>query len=557
MLKQLLPVLLMLATGTAMAQSIDETRKFLYYDRLTSAESTIKQVIEKDADNTEAYYWLFITKLQQGDTAAAQQALDKVQQLKAANEKLKVDPVVEAGQVHLLMIQGKKAEAQTKSEELVKDTKGKNVDVLKALARAQTEAKQGEGNYDYAIELLEKAQNRAKKDPEVPMLLGDAWRRKGDGGKAVSSYQQAIALDANYARANYAIGRIYVTQNNQSVYVKHFTDAINQDDKFAPAYYELYYHYYFRDVNEAKEYLDKYIANTDKTVDNDYMMVDLLYVSQKNKEAIAMANDLLQKQGETAKPRLYKLIAYSYAADGDSTKALDYINTYFSKEKPENYVAKDYSLKADLINNNDSASREEAIVLLQKAIELDTLAENKAGYMKQVADMYKLQGNRSQEAYWLGKVYETRKDPSNLDIYYWGLAHYAAKEYPQADSAFAIYTEKYPDHLHGYLWRAKSTALIDTTMENGLAIPHYQKVIEIASADSVTNKSVLIQAYGYLGSYSANVKKDYPVAVENFEKILQLDPGNSDATRYIGILKKWIENGNEASASSANSQTGN
>jgi hypothetical protein len=456
------------------------------------------------------------------------------------------------------MINGNKAEAQTKSDELIKETKGKNAEVLKALARAQTDAKQGEGNYDYALELLDKAQKRSKKDPGIPMLMGDAWRRKGDGGKAVSSYQAAIALDPNYARANYAIGRIYLTQGNQSVYVKHFTDAINQDANFAPAYYELYYHYYFRDVNEAKNYLEKYIAHTDKTIDNDYMLVDLLYVSQKNKEAIEMANGLLQKQGDSAKARLYKLIAYSYAAMGDSANALKHINTYFSKEKPGNYVAKDYALKADLINNNnDSATRMESIALMEKAIELDTLADNKAGYMKQVADMYKLQGNRSQEANWLGKVFTTKKDPSNLDIYYWGLAHYAAKEYPQADSVFGIYTEKYPDHIHGYLWRAKSSAIIDSTMENGLALPYYSKVIEIADDDAATNKSLLIQAYGYLGAYQANVKKDFPVALENFEKILQLDPGNADAARYTGILKKWIANGNEASANSANSQTGN
>jgi hypothetical protein len=538
MLKQLL--LLLLIPGTALAQSLDEAKKYLYYDRLNSAGSILKQI-----NDNEAGYWLFITNLQQGDTTAAKQSLDQAKQ----------DPLVEAGRVHLLMINGNKAEAQTKSDELVKATKGKNAEVLKALAKAQIDAG---GNYDYALELLDKAQNRAKKDPEIPMLMGDAWRRKGDGGKAVSSYQQAITLEPNYARANYAIGRIYLTQNNQSIYVKHFTDAINQDPAFAPAYYELYYHYYFRDVNEAKNYLDKYIANTDKTLDNDYMMVDLLYVSQKNKEAIDMATGLLQKQGDNAKPRLYKLIAYSYAANGDSAKALEYINTYFNKEKPANYVAKDFALKADLINNNnDSAARRESITLLEKAIELDTLANNKAGYMKQVADLYKQQGNRSKEAYWLGKVFESKKDASNLDIYYWGLAHYAAKEYPQADSVFGIYSEKYPDHIHGYLWRAKSNAIIDSTMENGLALPYYHKVIEIASADSVTNKSLLIQAYGYLGSYQANIKKDYPVAVENFQKILQLDPANADATRYVGILKKWIENGNEASTGSANSQTGN
>jgi lipopolysaccharide biosynthesis regulator YciM len=552
MLKQLLFVLLSITTGTAMAQSIDEAQQFLYYDRLNSAEATVKQVIQKDPNNTEAYYWLFQTKLQQGDTAAAKQVLNDVYKLQQANDKLKIDPLFEAARVHMYVINGNKTEAQTKSEEVVKDTKGKNAEVLKALAKAQIDAKQGEGNYDYALELLDKAAKREKKDPGIFKLMGDAWRRKGDGGNAVSFYQQAIAADPSYARANYDIGKIYVTQNNQSIYVKHFTDAIKQDPAFSPAYYELYYHYYFRDVNEAKNYLDKYIANSDKTVDNDYMLVDLLYVSRKNQEAIDMANKLLQQQGSTAKPRLYKLIAYSYAAMGDSTKALEHINTYFEKEKPNNYVAKDYALKADLIDNKkDSAANQEAITLWEKAIVLDTLPANKVDYMKQVANMYKQQGERSREAYWLGKVFETKKDPSNLDLYYWGLAHYAAAEYKQADTVFGLYSEKYPDHLHGYLWRAKANAVIDSTMENGLALPYYTKVIELADDDAKTNKSILIQAYGYIGAYQANVKKDFPVALENFEKILQLDPGNADATKYIGILKKWIQTGSETTKASS------
>ena len=74
-------------------------------------------------------------------------------------------------------------------------------------------------------------------------------------------------------------------------------------------------------------------------------------------------------------------------------------------------------------------------------------------------------------------------------------------------------------------------------MENGLALPYYSKVIEIADDDAATNRSLLIQAYGYLGAYQANVKKDFPVALENFEKILQLDPGNADATRYTALIQ--------------------
>ena len=63
---------------------------------------------------------------------------------------------------------------------------------------------------------------------------------------------------------------------------------------------------------------------------------------------------------------------------------------------------------------------------------------------------------------------------------------------------------------------ARSNTVIDSTMENGLAIPHYQKVIEIAQKDTTnkTNRKFLMEAYGYIAAYEANIEKDYDDAIE-------------------------------------------
>jgi tetratricopeptide (TPR) repeat protein len=203
-------------------------------------------------------------------------------------------------------------------------------------------------------------------------------------------------------------------------------------------------------------------------------------------------------------------------------------------------VAKDFELKANLLAKFPGNS-DEVVASLQRAIEMDTVKANKVEYASQAAKFYKNLGDKSNEAKWLGRVYQLKEDPSNIDLYYWGVAHYSAEEYQKADSVFSVYTEKHPEHIQGFYWRAKSNALIDSTMENGLAVPYYEKVIEMASADTVQNKSLLIQAYGYIGAYQANVKKDYDTALTNFDKILQLDAGNTDAIRYRDILLKWVQ----------------
>ncbi|MBK5271323.1 MAG: tetratricopeptide repeat protein, partial [Bacteroidia bacterium] len=74
----------------------------------------------------------------------------------------------------------------------------------------------------------------------------------------------------------------------------------------------------------------------------------------------------------------------------------------------------------------------------------------------------------------------------------------------------------------------------------GLAVPHYQKLIELFEKDTLNpmNRKHLIEAYGYLAAYESNSQKDYQEAIGYFEKLLALDPNNSDAKRYVEILKK-------------------
>ncbi|HYF33539.1 MAG TPA: tetratricopeptide repeat protein [Chitinophagaceae bacterium] len=518
----------------AMAQTLEDGKKFMYYDRWQSAARTFEELIRREPIDMEPRYWMVQLLLKQDKTAEARQALQAAQQQVVTKEH----PLLKVANGAVLLHENQATEAAQQFEDALKDTRERDPEVLLAIVRAHLDAKQT--NYPYLLELLEKAQKRDKNNPEVYDLEGDVHRRMGDGGKAVQAYSAALQKNSGYAKSLYNIGKIYLTQQNAEMFLKYFTEAVQKDPAYTPALYELYYYYYFRDVNLAKDYLDRYIANRDASVENEYMLTDLLYVSSKHQEALNKAKQLLQQEGAAAPARLYKLVAYSYEALGDSTNALAYIDQYFQRAHDTSLVAKDFELRAALLQK--FAGREaEAITVLQKAIDMDTVAANKVEYMGDLATLYKKQGDRSKEAFWLGKLYETKADPSNLDLYYWGLAHYSAQEYKQADSVFGLYTEKYPDHIHGFYWRAKSNALIDTSMEQGLAVPYYQKVIEIAAAEPDKNKSLLIQAYGYAGAYEANVRKDFEAALVHFNKILELDPQNADAIRYSDILKKWVK----------------
>jgi hypothetical protein len=72
----------------------------------------------------------------------------------------------------------------------------------------------------------------------------------------------------------------------------------------------------------------------------------------------------------------------------------------------------------------------------------------------------------------------------------------------------------------------KSNAAIDTTGELGLAVPSYEKVIELAEkeVDKTKVKDQLMGSYKYFIEYYYNVKKDQAKALEYVDKGIALDP---------------------------------
>ncbi|WP_204352080.1 hypothetical protein, partial [Klebsiella pneumoniae] len=70
---------------------------------------------------------------------------------------------------------------------------------------------------------------------------------------------------------------IYLSQNNKEIFDQYFDKAIQADPNFPQVYYSLFDYYANRDVNKAKEYLDKYIANAEKDPKNDLYLAEYLF----------------------------------------------------------------------------------------------------------------------------------------------------------------------------------------------------------------------------------------------------------------------------------------
>lgn len=525
------------------AQNIGQGYQQLYYERYQSAANTFNTILQQQPNNAEALYGLVKAAILQDD-------IDKAASVLYNASSLSTQPYYQVAYGYLLLKENKKDSARIYFDNAIRSTKEKDAGILTAVGAANIEAKNGDASY--AVEVLQKAVQRDDKNAALYTLLGDAYRKstRGDASEAYQMYQRAIQLNPNYAAAYYALGTIFLSQKNNSFFIDNLTKAVNADAAYAPAYYSLYTYYFNIDPQMAMSYFNKYSENADNDARKEYAKIDLLYLNKQYNEAINAAQKVLQRDGEKAKPRLYKLMAYSYAEQKDSATALAKMQQYFAHETDSNFIGKDFETMSELFtakNNTDSAA-----FYLEKGVSFEKDSSKLFPLYKSLATFYKTKEDYSKDAYYMGKYYVNNPKATNLDLFNWGLEHYRAKEYDKADSVFGLYVAAYPEQGYGYYWQARSKALLDTAMTQGIAVPVYQKLVEVIGdkVNEGTNKKWLIDAYNYLAAYRTNAEKDYEAAIEYFEKVLELDPGNADASKYISMLKKNIAQQEKASGGS-------
>lgn len=533
-MKFVFTAMLLMTMNGLFSQTVQEGKRLLFMNRHQAAKLVFEKIVSDAPTNPEAIYWLAQAHFELKDLNGAKEVLRKGMEGSNGSNPLLL---VAMGQAELA--EKKTNDARQRFETAISLTKGKDVSIFAAIGRANLE--EG-GDPAYGIEKLKQGTTvKGFKDAMVHVYMGDLYRKLMNGGGAVSSYENALMIDPKLALAKHKIGKIYLTQGfeQKDIFLGKFNDAVIDDPTFAPALYDMYVYYYSRDVKKATEMFNKYKVHADQGPALDYEEASLQFASGDFQNAIVKADNLLKSQGDKADARLYRLKGYSHDKLGDSVQALAQIETFFQKAgadqiNPDNFVVAAYNaakLKTDLSKVD---------YYFTKAIEADTTISNKVDYTRKAADFFKKSGNTVKSAEWLTKVLSINPKISKVDLYNAGFENFKATLYGRADSIFTVYKTNFPTEVYGHYWSFRSLSVVDSTMEQGLAIPDCEKFISIAETDKVKNKSTLITAYGYLASYSANIKKDLAGAGAFLDKIIDIDPNNQDAIKNRDIIQKAL-----------------
>lgn len=532
---------LMLIANFLFAQSMDEGKKFLDYERFQSAAHIFQSILDKDPKNTEAAYWLGQTYIQNNentDTAAAKKLYQETLQ---ANPN---DALIMVGIGEIELMEGNTADARNRFETAINMTKKRNLpDILLAVGRANVDTKAGDAHY--AVEKLQEAADRDKKSVPIQIALGDAYRKLIDGANATTAYQNALLLDPHAARASFMIGRIYETQGfgQEPIYMRFYQDAMREDGNFAPVYYWLYMYYYKKDVNKAREYLKKYVAVADQNSKLCYAEASLFYVSKMYEKTIQKADSCITGSvDEKPFPNLFGLKAYAYDKLNDSANARKYFEEFFARVNPDKIGPSDYATYGKVLLSYPDQTQK-AAEYINKAIDLDTIPQKKLDYVKDIAKNLYDKKDYAQAGVWYTKLLKMDTAYGKVDLYWAGYSDYLGSNYEKADSVFSLYQQQYPDDLLGWYLGARAREGMDTTGENGLAKPLYAKIIQIA--DTISNKDSiktrLIPAYRYMVAYYVKIKVDYDSAYFYNQKILSVDPDDATAKQNAPAFEAYLK----------------
>lgn len=431
---------------------------------------------------------------------------------------------------------------------------------------------------EMAVLKLEEAKDLARQRPEPFIKLGDAYMAKYEGGKAANQYDYVLNnLNIELPEIYMKKALLFKRSRTNDLAIENLKKAIEIDPEYSPAYRELIDIY-----QEEKKYdkvtplLETYTNLVADDIEAKVRFVGFMFRQARDFDrTIEEANKVLEIEPDNY--RMHRWKGYALVEKEQYAEGLASLKKFFENigEDRTYFTDFDYYAKAAAAMGEYEEAEEKYL----KALEFDNI--NRGDVYEKIAKMY-FDAKKYEKAANAYRVKMEESDAVSTDYFYLGFSLFSIGEYSDADSSFAIVTEVLPEWLPGYVFRAKCNELLDPELDSLLAMPHHQKVIELAKDQPKRYGVDLINAYKYLGFvafkndeledakenftelyqialldkekfeetlketyknlgyiyFQSDEKEDKEKAVEYYSKLIELDPENEDALNALELLSQ-------------------
>lgn len=442
-----------------------------------------------------------------------------------------------------------------------------------------------------ALPLIRQALTIDNKNADNYLIAGDIYMLVNDGSNAIKNYNQAQFADPKSPTANMKIGYVYVKGRALQSAIPYFEEAINLNSNYAPAYRELGQLYWRAGrLEQSKTNFKKYLDLTAGNIPAKTRYVNSLFYAGDFEEVIKNVEEILKvDQSRGYMNRLAGYSCFEME-NPDYDKALSYMETLFKTVNPDYILQKDYhylarillkknqnytkmvddlgTLKnqldkeksryatssaadkpkykasvddltgriAKLENGIGVATREidRAFSEYKKAFEFDrkdqgstTYTSKERALLNEIASNYYSYRRYDNAAKTWAMLIDPAAANNITDYMQVGRAFYNGEKYKSADSIFNIVLKKNPDYLPAHVYIARTYSRMDPDTKLGLAKPKFEKLLNVASKDSVKNAGDMMEALTYLGYFNME-NGNYTKAKDYYNRMVGLDPNNKE-----------------------------
>lgn len=560
---------LMVLGSQVFAQSLADAKKAIDAEQYQKAKSMLRNLTTTQADKDENYFYLGWVYLKQDYADSAKTIFNKGL---AVNPKSALNMVGLGAVAH---VEKDNATATNEFNQAIaatpkKDSKPYLYIGLSYLLPVEGSSigvngsKIAAADADAAIAVLQKGAAVDKKDAEILVAMGDAYRSQLKSTDAYTQYSNALAIDPKLAAANVAIGVLWRYAENLDASEDEFKKALAIDPNYGPAYREWAETnlreapkdptQYDAKVKQAAENYKKYISLTDYSVESQMRYADFVYRTKDYTTLQKVATDL--SASAKSNLRVYRYIATAAYGNKDYPTAETAMTKWINEAGAKRVLPSDYLLlgKTQIEEKKDSLG----VQTLRKALTLDTTQVDLYGEIAGALYKQKKFADAASAFYTYGqKSRSAQLNDHYKEGYSWFEAYkqqYIAaqnnKTAPKPDSTFLLRA----DSAFTYVERkvAKPIAAVvkmhaevkdfedgdrnDPKAFKGLAKPLYEQYIQLTTASGTVADNLkpdVATAYAYLGNYAEYKDNDHAKALDYFNKAKDLDPTNAQVVYYF------------------------
>jgi tetratricopeptide (TPR) repeat protein len=539
------------------AQDLKATIRLMRSEQFSAAASSYKALLKQNPADGDVYYYYGENFINEYFSDTSNNSMKEISDsakiiFQFGTQKDPANPLNLVGMGEIAMLNKDRSTAQdfySKAAALLPSKTNKNL-VMDPSKQANVLIRMANGYVRALIKdtgqifsLLKAAEKLDPKNYELFIVKGDAYiMLMNDGSNAITNYNIAQSLNPQSPFAKVRIGQLWMRAKQYRSALTYYDDAIKIDSNFAPAYKERGFLLAKANRNDdAKRDFGKFLKLSAGNTTARIQFVNILFDLQDYKEAINQLNEVYKV--DSSNNDLNRALAYAYFETAQYDKALYYSRKFFSHEKPEKIRAADYIYYGRILARNKMD--EQASEQLMKGFALDSTKPellSEAALCLTKVKKY----DKAIETYQKKIVI---KKAAPMDYYNLGKVYYNIKNFQQADTNLAIFNQLQPDHVAGFVWRARTKSNIDSTSKQGLAKPIYEIIIVKTQSDTAKYSKERIESFYYLAyyyflQYAQTKNKEYALeAIANSNKVLAIDPKDDKAEKakqIIDNLKKFM-----------------